>query len=401
MTQIPLRNRKKEVVAHAIVSEEDFEHLNSYRWYSGSKYVSGVVEGEHLLLHRYVMIYLMKQSIDKGFVVDHINNDPFDNRRENIRILSFSENARNKKCLKNGTSQFRGVSLTSGGRKLKWCVTFNLKGVAKCRSRFHKESWAAHQYNLWLLEYGITSVEPNVISPEDVIGFEEWKPKQYSNEYKCIFPGPHGYSFVYLGRKPVIVDTLEEAIQIRDKVLLDVHQTKEAAFLAQPICRNSEGNAVIIVTKNNIETQVIVDDEDYITLRRMSWNLNRDGYAISTIEGHLQRMHSYLMKSEPQQIVDHNNGNRIDNRKSNLRIVTVQQNNMNRGKTKTKTSSKYIGVRKKSNLIEKVWEATITFDGKQLYLGCFKTEEEAARVRDSKAIEYHGEYARLNFPEEK
>ena len=101
--------------------------------------------------------------------------------------------------------------------------------------------------------------------------------------------------------------------------------------------------------------------------------------------------------------VDHINGNTLDNRKENLRLCTNQQNAMHRGKTKNNKSG-YKGVRymkKKKGMINehsKPWQAQIYLNQKQIYLGCYKTPEEAARAYDKKAIELFGEYATLIFP---
>lgn len=92
-------------------------------------------------------------------------------------------------------------------------------------------------------------------------------------------------------------------------------------------------------------------------------------------------------------IIDHINNNPLDNRKSNLRIVTARQNSMNC--KSRKGSSKYIGVSfdKKS----KKWKAQIRPNGKQIYLGRFDDEIEAAKVRDIATKKYFGEHGKLNF----
>lgn len=96
--------------------------------------------------------------------------------------------------------------------------------------------------------------------------------------------------------------------------------------------------------------------------------------------------------------VDHINSNPLDNRKSNLRIVTRQQNNWNASKTKVKnnikTSSKYKGVYWAGN--DNKWRVEITKDCKRYRMGYFKNEEDAARAYNLKASELFGEYAKLN-----
>lgn len=99
----------------------------------------------------------------------------------------------------------------------------------------------------------------------------------------------------------------------------------------------------------------------------------------------------------PTHQVDHMNGVRTDNRWSNLREATNQQNQQN-SRSARGSSSKYVGVSicKKSGR----WIAYICPDGTLINLGRFDTEEEAGRARDKAARAFFGPYARLNFPEE-
>ena len=92
--------------------------------------------------------------------------------------------------------------------------------------------------------------------------------------------------------------------------------------------------------------------------------------------------------------IDHINSNKLDNIKCNLRIVTQQQNNMNKSAQKN-ASSKYIGVRFRGKINK--WESNIYVNNKQKYLGLFENEIEAVKARDIATKEYFGEYGKLNF----
>lgn len=86
------------------------------------------------------------------------------------------------------------------------------------------------------------------------------------------------------------------------------------------------------------------------------------------------------------------------NIRKNLRRATPSQNAMNRNKMKKKSSSVYKGVYlvKKGNY--KAFFARIAINGKDMHLGAFGDEVNAARAYDEKAIKLFGQFARTNFP---
>ena len=109
-------------------------------------------------------------------------------------------------------------------------------------------------------------------------------------------------------------------------------------------------------------------------------------------------MHRLVMNAtNPEIVIDHINGDTLDNRKANLRFATVAQNAQNRNKVKG-CSSKYLGVTYHKR--DERWQTQVRHNGKRHYVGLYLTEEEAARAYDIKAKELHKEFARLNFPEE-
>lgn len=150
--------------------------------------------------------------------------------------------------------------------------------------------------------------------------------------------------------------------------------------------------------------EAIVDAEDYEKVSAYSWNAD-SGYA-RTFQRKKAKgnkltslsMHRVVMNvTDPEIIIDHINGNRLDNRKINLRVATVAQNAQNRKKVKG-GSSIYLGVTYHKR--DERWQAQVRHAGVRYYAGIYLTEEEAARAYDKKAKELHQEFARLNFPEE-
>ena len=92
--------------------------------------------------------------------------------------------------------------------------------------------------------------------------------------------------------------------------------------------------------------------------------------------------------------VDHINHNTLDNRRSNIRIVTIMQNAMNRKKIKNKTSC-YKGVCWHKSTSK--WHCQIHVNKKRIHLGYFENEIEAAKTYDIAANKHFREYAHLNF----
>ena len=145
----------------------------------------------------------------------------------------------------------------------------------------------------------------------------------------------------------------------------------------------------------------LIDDQSYSLVSMFKWRLYRNKanprltpYAMTTASKKTLFMHKLILKSGKNEVVDHINGNGLDNRMSNLRAVSYAQNCQNRetnyGSSKFKGVSLY-----KPN---KSWHAQIK-KGKNYSLGYFKDEVEAAKAYDRKAIELFGEYARINFPD--
>lgn len=145
----------------------------------------------------------------------------------------------------------------------------------------------------------------------------------------------------------------------------------------------------------------IVDDEDFAYLNQFVWFVN-NGYAARTSprdqEGkqYQTKMHREIMKPAEGVHVDHINGNRLDNRRCNLRLCTNEQNRRNQ---KKQQNVKFKGVYRRKE--DGKWEARIALNKQRIHLGRFETAEEAAAAYDRAAVLYHGQFARLNFGDTK
>ncbi len=143
----------------------------------------------------------------------------------------------------------------------------------------------------------------------------------------------------------------------------------------------------------------IVDDEDYERLMEYKWCYSSTiGYAVSrTYVGGKKKvllMHRFILNAPPDKVTDHINHNKLDNRKSNLRICSSSENNRNMPINRANNKSGYRGVYWSKS--RKKWIANIRFNNKPIYLGIFDNKHDAARMYNFWAVDLFGEYANLN-----
>lgn len=152
----------------------------------------------------------------------------------------------------------------------------------------------------------------------------------------------------------------------------------------------------------------LVDAEDFERASQYSWHAQwsarmQSFYAFRGIqvEGRYQKLSlaRFIMgiPSGSKLQVDHiNQAQTLDNRKDNLRIATHAQNMANRRRRKAASKTGYRGVYPVRSFLV----AQIMVNKKKIHLGCFMLNqlEEAARAYDRAALQYHGEFAMLNFP---
>jgi hypothetical protein len=148
----------------------------------------------------------------------------------------------------------------------------------------------------------------------------------------------------------------------------------------------------------------IVDPDDYHRLRKYKWQLQRSPsnfYAKRAIRERskyiLVLMHREILKVADNLVVDHINHNGLDTRKANLRPATQLQNTWNNLRRRGK--NRFRGVFWDKG--EKKWQARLAYDYKKIHLGFFDDDVEAAKAYDEAAKKLRGEFAVLNFDENK
>jgi hypothetical protein len=136
----------------------------------------------------------------------------------------------------------------------------------------------------------------------------------------------------------------------------------------------------------------LVDDEDFEYLNQWKWHVNNTGYAMRSdhIAGEYKHknilMHRLITNAPSGYQIDHINHNTLDNRKSNLRIVTLQQNHFNM-KTRANSISGYKGVTWFKQLSK--WRVRIMVSRREVALGYYDSLEKAIEVRKNAERIYH------------
>ncbi len=149
----------------ALISDQDAKRVEGVTWYkNGRGYVEAYYRHKkgsygRLLLHRFLM------NPAEHLVVDHINGDPLDNRRENLRVCTPAENSRNKRKGR-GASKYKGVSWHTDGQM--WTAQISLgKGNKKHLGAFADELDAAKAYDRASKEYYGAFARPNFSTPSE------------------------------------------------------------------------------------------------------------------------------------------------------------------------------------------------------------------------------------------
>lgn len=141
---------------------------------------------------------------------------------------------------------------------------------------------------------------------------------------------------------------------------------------------------------------ILIDEIDLPVFQRYKWHIN-GGYVTHTQHFYPSertkqiRLHRLILGAKDEEVCDHINRNRLDNRRSNLRLCSVAQNNFNRIKKDNTSGQKGVHFSKSCNK----WMARIAANNTRHYLGVFDTKDLAIAAYKKAELIYHGEFRAL------
>ena len=127
--QIPLRNRKKEIVAYATIDKINQERVSALKWhlsngYAFSSYVDVTGKQQHMSMHRFIMNATHDQP-----AIDHIDCKRLNNCMNNLRFATASLNRQNHEKRSGGSSKYIGVSFETSHEAKPWGVRCGKKKI--------------------------------------------------------------------------------------------------------------------------------------------------------------------------------------------------------------------------------------------------------------------------------
>lgn len=201
---------------------------------------------------------------------------------------------------------------------------------------------------------------------------------------------------IYLNGIRKDIDTV---INLNDaiKILKDANLTKvnHKLLIDELKCKfkkikNEHGNYIFIIKNKHI----IIDKDTYPLIYKHKWYIDKYNY-VKTKNDLLSRL--ILDCKDSNLIIQHINGNKLDNRRCNLRIITREQKSLISELSFKNSSSKYIGVYWDKS--KKKWGSRIKINKELTHLGYFDRESDAALARDYASKKHYKDLGPLNFPE--
>jgi len=306
----------------------------------------------------------MYKSVNKELmVIDHINRNKLDNRRSNLRLVTRAQNNQNRT-----TGDRFGITF----KNQKWYFQINYKGqhysgVSESKEDAQRlyDSHALYLYSLdshdpkTIFEY--TAKEKlDIIKEMALLSLKKVKasglPKNITKYHGNYLVKITNKKYNFIAKQAF--KFLEDALIFRDvetsrldKIVIE----SKTELLKIPIERNTDAVAVIPLYKGKDKDRKIVgyslvDDDSYYNINEKRWTMRIDGYPSGKIDNKNIMLHQFVMGPYPagKPIIDHINGNKLDNRKQNLRFCTCAENNSNNAVTRAQKECPWVFKRGKN-----------------------------------------------------
>lgn len=398
--KIPLINLHRQIVRYAIADltmapmllQYSFHAVKAKRLRTPEAYYA--CSSKNINMHELVM----SEKAPPGYLIDHKNRTPLDNRRANLHFITSADNNHNRSKMSGTSSSFYGVHWST--REQKWVATINLNGSRYRLGHFDVEELAARVFDAHaILFYGKNArtnetldpisemlISTNGISDDWMVSYGR-KVLPFLNKIKR---NPDGRYPINFRHGELILN--EEAETVAEYLALKEQFRFERSKMLE-IQRNHEGLAVVRANHKGGIVECIVDDEVWRDISGHTFVYSEPYMSIS-IGGKPKGLHCFIYKHyigdiPPGFTVDHHDSSRpLDDRLSNLRPATKPLQSHNQ-KKRVNSIGQYKGV----NYMKGKFH---TFVGHQSH-GVYDTEEEAAHHANQLFITIYGDQARLNI----
>ena len=350
---LPMYSRRRTIRGYTYTEYDNFDIVKDYcprlSDKGNRKYVIGSYEGKHKSMSELIF----GRKAEKGCHIDHINNITLDNRKQNLRELTYAENSSNTKKSKGASSRFIGVSLSKNDKKWKASIKYKdkLYNLGSYDDEFEAMK-VRDTYSLYLHKrdislnkdiYGIsylTKKEIEYIMKHGIPEKYKFKKKErdlpqniyhrYGKyQYKITRKGKvYNKTFVSLVEAITSLNMLKNEFEYKE---LHRKNIKESIIYRK-------NDIAVLRTKNkygNIIGEYYVDDRVYSKFIHTSWVKGVDDYAIGKFKGKTKSLHIHVYETFIGELkegyqVDHINRNRYDARIKNLRLINFSNQSQNR-----------------------------------------------------------------------
>ncbi len=391
--EIDLHEKDGKVVGKTLISKSKLPMMMDKRVHlTKAGYAALSVDGKTLQLAHFV-----DGKPPKGLVKDHKNQIKLDNRDENLHNVTPGFNIHNRSKSANKTSNYHGVTFVAKSETWQADIQLNAERYSR---RFETEKEAARWYDevaVWL--HGPSARTNGFLSQEEISERKQpelVQPRKARTLPQNVYHSRGGYIVQF--ESPFYAKrfaNLEEAAHDAERERERVRQLKYIERMSQPITKNENGVAFIVLNSTLSEDkqmQVLIDEQIWHTLMewRFSCQPNPETYPYGRVKRQIVRLHVYCWQlyhpniTIPNgSIIAHVRKDRLDCRSENLELRGYADN-IRKGLKRKRGASQYVGVTK---INDHRWQASLRVKSKVACFGSYKTEYHAHLVRE--AVEAH------------